>query len=193
MNKLLKVFWWVLGILLLVFIALAIEGFWRLGQKEKTDSTVLKINSTKITLDDVLGKHLPPAPDAFKKDTTVAGIDSNNNGIRDDVELKIFEKYPNSAKMRSAMLQYAQVLQLQLTDVFDSATLVATLKKRNLAYGCLADIDFKKTSEFQNEIEDFVLNTEARIKSRDQAYEYMTSYALPNSEPCDINKDLLPN
>ncbi len=60
------------------------------------------------------GKHLPLTPNKEENDATVAGIDNNGNGIRDDVELAIFAKYPNSAKIRAAELQYAMALQLMI-------------------------------------------------------------------------------
>ena len=53
-----------------------------------------------------MGTNLPPQPYEPENDATVAGLDKNNNGIRDDVELAIFAKYPKSAKIRAAELQY---------------------------------------------------------------------------------------
>ena len=37
------------------------------------------------------GYILPPKPDSKINDSTLLGVDSNNNGVRDDVEIKIFE------------------------------------------------------------------------------------------------------
>ena len=45
-----------------------------------------------------MGKNLPAQPDQKLNDSTIAGIDENKNGIRDDVELAIFKKYPDNAK-----------------------------------------------------------------------------------------------
>ena len=83
-------------------------------QNKNTAEQVVKIHATKLTLDDVMGKNLPMDPGALA-DKTVAGIDANQNGIRDDVELAIFQMYPNSAKTRAVLLQYALVLQMELT------------------------------------------------------------------------------
>ncbi len=39
------------------------------------------------------GYTLPPAPDPAINNATLLGIDSNNNGVRDDVEIWILKKY----------------------------------------------------------------------------------------------------
>ncbi len=43
---------------------------------------------------------LPPIPDSKKNNETLLGIDSNNNGIRDDVEIKILSYKPEICKYR---------------------------------------------------------------------------------------------
>ncbi|MEP7162458.1 MAG: hypothetical protein ABI747_01705 [Candidatus Moraniibacteriota bacterium] len=53
---------------------------------------------------------LPPDPGEAGK-ATVAGIDSNGNGVRDDVERWIAFNYPASAKGRAALMQYARAYQ----------------------------------------------------------------------------------
>jgi len=161
--------------------------------KDKTEEAISRIDNTKITLDDVMGKNLPPKPDQIMNDSTIAGIDSNNNVIRDDVEFAIFEKYPNSAKIRAGMFQYAQALQLELTEVFNSETLVKTIQKEGLAYRCLNMVDNKKVDEHELEIESFVLNSDLRMKKIENIYKYMTTYSLLNDEPCDLSLSSLPN
>ena len=121
MKDFLRAVWrWVRWpVLVLGFLYAVLVGFrtFVLFDEEKTAEAVAQIHAQKITLADVMGTTLPPAPDQAENDATVAGIDKNNNGIRDDVELAIFKKYPNSAKIRAAELQYAMALQLMLTKV----------------------------------------------------------------------------
>ena len=50
------------------------------------------------------GHILPPEPDEAKNSATLGGVDSNNNGVRDDVERKIREKY--SKPLHSALFMY---------------------------------------------------------------------------------------
>src|SRR5262245_30563314 len=79
----------------------------------KTNAQIEKIHNTKLTLADVMGDNLPHDP-GIEADKTIAGVDANNNGIRDDVEIAIFSKYPNSPKIRAVLLQYALALQMEM-------------------------------------------------------------------------------
>ena len=54
-----------------------------------TLSNILTLNITWI----VNGHVLPPEPDKTLNDSTLLGIDVNDNGVRDDVERWIYEKY----------------------------------------------------------------------------------------------------
>src|SRR3989344_9324919 len=97
---------------------------------EKTAEAVAKIHATKLTMADIMGENLPPEPDPALKDATIAGIDANQNGIRDDVELAIFKEYPNSAKTRAALLQYALALQMEFTQSFTNTEIVTAVAEQ---------------------------------------------------------------
>jgi len=184
----------VIGIIFVIlFIGFAVLGFYRKYEKNRTEEAILRINSQKITLVDVMGENLPPKPDKNINDSTIAGIDANNNAIRDDVEIAIFEKYPNSAKIRAAELQYAQALQLELTEVFNSETLVKTIQKESFAYSCIGEANNSELRNNEKFIENLVINTDLRKKTIDNAFKYMTTYSLLNRENCDINFSSLPN
>lgn len=193
MHKFLKVSFLVAGLLAVLLAAFLALGFWWGGVKAKTAKAIEKIESTKITLDDVNGTYLPPKPDQALNDSTVAGIDFNNNSIRDDVELAIFEKYPNSARMRAAMLQYAQELQLQLTEVFNSETLIASIQQENVAFFCLGEVDDENLNSNKKELEELTVNNELRMKKWDEVYNYMTTYSTLQEKKCDIESSILPN
>jgi hypothetical protein len=49
--------------------------------------------SSKNTSEVINGHRLPPQPDETLNNSTLLGIDSNNNGVRDDVERWIYETY----------------------------------------------------------------------------------------------------
>jgi len=186
-------------------VAVAVLFTWRWNYLNKTQSALDKINNAKITMDDVTGTNLPPEPNKTLNDSTIAGFDVNNNGIRDDVELAIFAKYPNSAKIRAGMLQYAQALQLELTEVISEETMIAYLHKDDAAYSCLMDgVEiYTKLSEWKDlypafkekyeDIKNLVLNTETRKEKYFNIYKkYMTTYASTNDE-CMIDLSMLPN
>ncbi len=198
LQKFWKIYRYIYFILIILYIALYTTGFVRMIQANKTQETIDFINSKKITMDDVMGTNLPPVPDRKLNDSTIAGIDANNNYIRDDVELAIFEKYPNSAKIRAAQLQYAQALQLELTKVYSSETLIPVIQKGDKAFNCfgysLQDTSFYAAQEKASEIESIILNTKSR-EDKQLAIEkkYMATYSLSNSQSCDIDPSLLQN
>jgi hypothetical protein len=208
-----KTWWKVILIIYIIatvlFVLGTISAFWRGFQRDWTQQAISAINSKSINLDDVLGKNLPPVPEPTINDLTVEGIDANNNYIRDDVELAIFQKYPDSAKIRAAELQYAQALQLELTQVFNSETLVAVMQKKDSASMCITETtprvgkdsskdellaSFALIDKRVDEVKGMVVNNEMRENKEKHIYDkYMTGYASPKGVYCDINLSLLPN
>jgi len=183
-GSLLTVWRWVRWPLLVVvvgYVALVAVRVVMIFDEEKTAAAVAEIHAQRLTLADVNGDNLPPIPDQVENDATVEGIDKNNNGIRDDVEHAIFKKYPDDKKARAAALQYAMELQMEFTRVFNSETLVATIQEKSRGFLCIE----KETDAEQ--IEMLVRNTQKRIEFRETLYDkYMTSYALPNFDYCDL-------
>ena len=114
MKKALKIFFIFLAAVAAIYVVLVVIRMFHFYNLDKTNEQVAKIHNTKLTMDDVTGKNLPQDPGA-EADKTIAGIDANKNGIRDDVELAIFKQYPDSAKTRAVLLQYALALQMEAT------------------------------------------------------------------------------
>lgn len=186
------------AIIVVLFVLLLAFSAFRAAEKNKTRQVVEFINSKKITLDDAMGKNLPSEPDKTLNNSTIAGIDANNNYIRDDVELAIFKNYPNSAKIRAAELQYAQALQLELTQIFNSETLIPLMQKKALAFDCLGfsgpDKSLESAIQKENEVEKYILNTEIRKNKHLEIYEnFMTSYLSTPGQECDIALGTLSN
>src|SRR3990167_6987221 len=122
------------------FAALVIYRMFYLRSERKTQEQVAKIHATKLTLDDVMGKDLPPPPGA-DADKTIQGIDANHNGIRDDVELAIFKEYPDSAKTRAVLLQYALALQMEVKQtIVNTGTVTAAVQEEDRSYLCVGNI-----------------------------------------------------
>ncbi|MGC9602533.1 MAG: hypothetical protein ABSE76_02230 [Minisyncoccia bacterium] len=181
---------WPLAFLVVAYIALVIYRIPAVGEKQRTADTIAAIQAQKITMADVMGTDLPPQPYKPENDATVAGIDKNNNGIRDDVELAIFAKYPNSAKIRAAELQYAMTEQMFLTDVYNTDTWKAVAEEDDRAYTCALNvISYDQTREVQ----DLVFNTQARKDAETKAYTFTTSNGPAPGPACDIDLNSLPN
>lgn len=188
--------WWaiVFLVVLALYVALVIYRVFAIGAEEKTAKAVEWIHGQSITMDDVIGKNLPPEPDQIEADATIEGIDANENGIRDDVELAIFEKYPNSARIRAAMLQYAMALQTELTKVSNSETLVAVIQEEDRGYFCVGDVLSKNLLDSESgRIEGLVMNTESRTQKHKELFrKYMVSYGdVKGKQHCDIEPDTL--
>lgn len=184
------------AVILGAFVLLVIYRIPHAVRQQKSAEVVAKIHAAKLTLDDVMGKNLPPDPGA-DADKTIEGIDANRNGIRDDAELAIFKKYPDSAKTRAAALQYAMALQIGLTQVFSSETLVAMAQERTRASGCLYGLGGGVAAANQREdlFQQLILNTDARSNKLEEMYQkYMVSHGDFEGKPdCDIDPATLPN
>jgi len=202
--------WWMFGAIVIVastiYLLLFLYGGYLHGEKYATEDAVAYIESQKLTLADVRGDNLPPPPDAA--DTTLEGVDQNLNGIRDDVELAIFEMYPDDAKVRAAELQYAKALQLELTNwIFNEETFVAVLLQGSRGHSCVYDtgpeVNLSMSQEEVEkrfavgdgrveEVENLVFNTEKRKQKRDEVYgKYMTSHGDSEGPDCDIDLSVL--
>ncbi len=178
---------WPLAVLLVLFIAASIYFVYKGRDRVLTAQAVVRIHATRLTWGDVFGP-LPPQPDSITNNATLAGVDANENGIRDDVEIVIYNAHKDSAKVAAAEFQYAKELQMEFTQVFNSPTLVAVLQEGDRGYFCI------KNDGGQKEVEDIVFNTQTRIDAREKIYgQYMVGYVLPNSNFCDIDPASLPN
>ncbi len=196
-----------LGIILIFFIGLVIYRMPVVIEKQKTEEAVLRIHAQKITLDDVMGKNLPPDPGA-DADKTVQGIDVNQNGIRDDVELAIFKEYPDSAKTRAVLLQYALALQMEVRQLTLNEDIVnVILEEDSRAGDCIADTlvprkslessrnysDIEKIDAYIKFVDERQFNTNERKTAKKKFYEHMGSYSNSPKASCDIDTLLLSN
>jgi hypothetical protein len=205
-HKFFRIFMWAFFVLLGIYIVAVLVRATYLVNKHfadiKTNAEVEKIHNTKLTMDDVMGKNLPPDP-GVNADKTIAGIDANNNGIRDDVELAVFKEYPNSAKTRAVLLQYALTLQLEMTlPILNTNTVTAVIADNDTrAHICIWSIssrsDMKKfiaeTGKNEKFVENLQLNNEQRKNYLDNdVYSYIRSYSASN-DGCDLYLTTLPN
>ncbi len=171
---------WPLTIFIIAFILFIAWRIQVLNNQEATAEAVAAIHANKLTWADINGD-LPAEPDATTNNATLVGVDSNQNGIRDDVERAIYNKYKSTPKVAIAMLQYAKALQMEFTHVMNSETFVAVTQEESRGSVCI--LDNKKADE----IDALVFNTQTRRDFQEElARKYMTSYALPNSDFCDI-------
>ena len=199
MKKALKIFFIFLAAVAAIYVVLVVIRMFHFYNLDKTNEQVAKIHNTKLTMDDVTGKNLPQDPGA-EADKTIAGIDANKNGIRDDVELAIFKQYPDSAKTRAVLLQYALALQMEaIQPVVNKETVTEVVREQSRAYSCvgkiLSRIDMDKYIKESDNLRLFVderqRNTEQRKKARKDFVEKIGSYSESENEVCDIDNKIL--
>ncbi len=205
-HKIFKIIKWVFLILLGLFIILIIGRVIYRNNEEKTNEQVIKIHNTKLTLDDVMGKNLPPDPRALA-DKTVQGIDANKNGIRDDVELAVFKEYPNSAKTRAVLLQYALALQMEVVQpMVNTTTATEIVREQDRAGYCVSDTlvprkssedsrsnaDMEKINGFINFVENKQFNNKERKEMNNTFLKNLRSYS-DLDKICDVDYSKLLN
>jgi hypothetical protein len=205
LQKLLRIFRWAPIVLCLLYIVLVLVRIPVLADKEKTKEAAAHIRAEKITMGDVLGIDLPTMPDDIQDNSTLEGLDTNKNGIRDDVELELFKTRASidTTRVRAAELQYAHILQSYLTDVFNKDTWEATSAQEDRAFQCLGQT-FRRAGVKEDELfplmevrvaylKGLVFNTQKRKDAYKRAMNFTTGFGLENRTVCDVDPDTLPH
>jgi hypothetical protein len=195
----------ILGGAIGLYVILVLVRVPHAADKQEEAEAIAKIHATRLTLDDVMGKNLPPDPGA-EADKTIQGIDANKNGIRDDVELAIFKQYPASAKTRAALLQYALELQLETTQPIVSREVVAAVNDETTrGMYCIDHLvplgvngettnndDFEKAVAYEKFVSQLHQNTSARKDYINNSF-YRFTDVYEFKKGCDIDLATLPN
>lgn len=133
---------------------------------------------------------LPPDPGPAGM-ATLAGVDSDSDGVRDDVQRYIELTYPLSEKMRVALTQMAISLQRQVLDAPSAALSKTDELLWSYAADCLSFITSTNDNDvagllnaknIANGLQSAVLNTPARLTSYYQAADELGpfTYSSPN-------------
>jgi hypothetical protein len=159
------------------------------------------------------GYQLPPEPDPKVNNSTLLGIDSNNNGVRDDVERYIyfrFRDFENAETDRAIAMQYAQATQIVIQEP-EKAYEKKTYKMMDDALDCqwyyfnkyLINIhNFREREKyrqkhdiFDEKMKDVIFNTkerlEAYLKYNDALSGHVYESRVKTKDKCAIDIDLL--
>ncbi|MDD3102312.1 MAG: hypothetical protein PHE59_04190 [Patescibacteria group bacterium] len=161
-------------IILILYIGVVIYRIPAAIERQRAEKIVPQIHSQKLTMDDVMGAHLPSEPDSKLNNSTLEGIDANRNGIRDDAELAIFKLYPDSAKIRSGALQYAKGLQMHLRkDITNDDIFIAILQEKSRGYYCFSQaFPSKITKEMNKRVDEIIEMRKKASKFDKNSLEY---------------------
>jgi hypothetical protein len=140
--------------------------------------------------------NLPPDPGEAGK-ATLEGIDSDNDGIRDDVQIAIY-KYaprPDQEEWRQMMFQMAKTFLLIIKlDLSDTEIMLATHKDYRRAHECYKLRSMRSDYQDLDLIISAVRNTPERRKATNNFYRTTESNGLnpftssADPVPCDYDK-----
>ena len=133
--------------------------------------------------------------------TVVAPSDPNGEGVRPDVRAYIETTYPNSAKTRAALFQYAKVTELALADANNKQLSIQHATEVDRANTCLWYVrdltdDARSISRALMLV---ILNTDGRNKAYITYNEQLGGEIFPGipydqrASACSINPATLPN
>lgn len=93
---------------------------------------------------------------------TLVGIDSNGDGVRDDIENYIETKYGNMPATKEALRQYYRALEQALVDYEDADLSYANALETERAQECLWYIHGTNSPDIRTRLQAKILNTEQR-------------------------------
>lgn len=140
---------------------------------------------------------LPPDPGEAGK-ATLAGIDSDHDGVRDDVQRWIALTFPNSEKTRAALRQDAIAMQQLLLDAADPIKSYNNALQEGKAIDCLSYIR-DDSYVLMDELKAIVLNTYLRSKAWLQADKHLSGHMSKGLDykdwklGCNFDPDAMPD
>jgi hypothetical protein len=125
------------------------------------------------------GISVPPEPDPVVNNATLAGVDSNNNGVRDDVERKIAEKSVNINNNELAITiskAYSKIIE---TSGISPAETTATMK-----YIRCNILQINPTLDIYNLLANSTLRSDIFLENIQKAREASGKASLSSEEMC---------
>lgn len=152
---------------------------------------VLLLLNSATYAETINGHTLPPEPDPIVNNSTLGGVDSNNNGVRDDVERNIYATYP--VKLHRGLLMYrATVFQKAMIRPLSEAKETAKIGTKTLnCHLYLRRLDSEiKSDEFRPTrfLENKTINTKERVRKY-LDYNIALSGGTYGSSPKDWNRE----
>jgi hypothetical protein len=158
------------------------------------------ITSNAVALEiykEISGHRLPPEPNPAINNATLLGVDTNDNGVRDDVERKIYAVYKRPIE-QVYMMQDAKIYPQTLEDPVAAAQSKELEQENWNIYTCNGYLNHELNIIIPRNNVDFMENAYFNTKERIRAYiEFNEAssggvYNIPlprddNKENCDFN------
>ena len=106
-----------------------------------------------------------PLPDPKKDNATIAGVDSDMDGIPDRIQRWINETYATKPNIKNGLKQYARSKQVDLLSVDNKELSIIATQKTFESSGCMVWINGLKSFKKSDELISKFLNTPDRIKA----------------------------
>lgn len=119
-----------------------------------------------------------PMPDPKKNDSTIAGVDSDGDGIRDDIQRFINEEYSSSMKAKIGAKQMATLIQLDLLTTANKEQSIIVSTNALWAMACLRGVvGSRKASQISRDLRARFLNTKERLYANMKSNENFSGQA----------------
>jgi hypothetical protein len=130
-----------------------------------------------VTQQTINGIDVPPAPDRVANAATIGGVDSNQNGIRDDVERLIAQESSTKVHFETAS-KLAKAYQELITSPIstDLATAMAFEKKIHCSVTDISLFPDSLLSHKEASLENLIFDTEDRKDKLRAAREFIGGY-----------------
>lgn len=115
------------------------------------------------------GISVPPEPDATLNNATLAGVDSNNNGVRDDVERVIA-----AAVTTSTAFEQSLALSVNMS-LLSTATSELPKNELDMIFKNIMCHDYSVYKESGNSIESVIKNSMINSEARKSAFKLATN------------------
>mgnify|MGYP000480383795 FL=1 len=135
-----------------------------------SDNVVIDEVVTKVVTDEVInGYLLPPEPDPESNNETLLGVDSNENGVRDDVERWIIKKYQDKHKIVTEIgLQGARAAQIIIQEPEKARETMVYFDRAvdcEMYFELVSDTKFVDTPIIGKEFDEIQFNTALRARA----------------------------
>ena len=129
------------------------------------------------------GINVPPVPDEKINNSTLAGVDSNNNGVRDDIERYLAKNAKNNNEFQY-FLRYVREYQKRITEPTpknrDEALKIFVLQHCVSGEAYKNGIKFEFEKNYNGNILDFYANTPARKKAMRDFNDVLVGVLVPD-------------
>lgn len=160
--------------------------------KENTGIVLGQILSTFKFISTSTTNQLPPDPGEAGK-ATLEGVDSDKDGVRDDVQIAISLNWSESELKQKGLEQFTKALSVYMLSTSENEAKRNNVA-RQLSTNCMYSIDRTTAANDIKKIKSFILNTEERLKAYYRAEELKgTTTGITDSNACGFDIESLQN